>query len=266
MIITLPNFNPNFIEIGKLSIRYYSLAYILGIIFTWWFVANANRRHHLMKSEAIEAWLNWAVLSIIIGGRVGYVLFYNPLYFLSNPLEIFAIWQGGMSFHGGLYGSIIGMMLFCKKYKVNFFKLTDVIAVISPIGLFFGRISNFINMELYGRATNFDYGVIFPNVDNLPRHPSQLYEAFFEGLLMFFILFFLYKKTNIKNIEGRLSGLFLMLYGLFRCLVENFREPDYQLGTFFDVFTMGQILSIPIMAIGLMVFFKGYQIKFYNAK
>ncbi len=256
LLITLPNLNPIALSIGPLAIRWYSLAYIFGILFTLFWIKKCNEKHKIMSQAAYDDWLMWAVLSILIGGRFGYVLFYNPFYFLTNPLEIFAFWHGGMSFHGGLLGSILGMFLFSKKYKINFLKLTDALAVTAPVGLFFGRIANFINLELYGRLTNGNYGVIFPNSDGLPRHPSQLYEAFLEGIVSFIILFCLYQFTNLKNRTGFLSGLFLVLYGSFRILIENFREPDAQIGFLFADITMGQFLSLPLIIFGLFIIFK----------
>lgn len=251
MIFTLPNLDPTAFSIGPLAIRWYSLAYISGILFTLFWIKKCNQKNQLMSKEAYDDWLFWAVLSIILGGRIGYVLFYNFAYFIENPLQIFAVWQGGMSFHGGLLGAILGMFLFSKKYKINFLKLTDCLSVAAPIGLFFGRISNFINMELYGRPTNANYGIIFPNAGNFPRHPSQLYESFLEGLLSFIILIILYKYTKISKKCGFLSGLFLILYGFFRIIIENFREPDEQIGFLFKSFTMGQFLSLPIVIFGV---------------
>jgi len=240
MIITLPEFNPVLIKIGFFSIRYYSLAYIIGVFACLFFIKFQNKKLNFMPNLALDNWLNWAIISIIIGGRLGYVCFYNFSHFLQNPLEIFMIWQGGMSFHGGLIGVIFGMYLFCKKYQIKFFQLTDILAVATPIGLFFGRIANFINMELYGRVVDGflagKFGFIFPNVDNLPRHPSQLYEAFFEGIILFCIAFFCYYKTNLSKIE-------------------NFREPDIQIGKIAQIFTMGQILSLPIIFAGFIVLF-----------
>jgi phosphatidylglycerol:prolipoprotein diacylglycerol transferase len=256
LLITLPNLDPVAFAIGPLAIRWYSLAYIFGILFTLFYLKKCNKKENIMSQEAYDEWLTWAVLSILLGGRLGYVLFYNPFYFLSNPLEILAFWHGGMSFHGGLIGAIFGMFLFARKYKINFLKLTDVLAVAAPFGLFCGRIANFINMELYGRVTNGNYGVIFPGAGDLPRHPSQLYEAALEGFLSFLILFFLYQFTNLKNRVGTLSGLFLTLYGSFRILIENFREPDAQIGFLFYNITMGQFLSLPIILFGLFVIFK----------
>ncbi len=253
MIITLPYINPNILEIGPIAIRWYSLAYIAGILFALFWLKKCNQKNKIMSQKAYDDWLLWAVLSIIIGGRLGYVLFYNLPFFLSHPLEIAAIWHGGMSFHGGLCGSIIGLWLFCKKYKIEFFKLTDVMAVATPFGIFFGRIANFINMELYGRATESDYGIIFPNAGDFPRHPSQLYEAFLEGFLLFIILISLHKFTKIKDKSGVLSGIFLAFYGLSRIIVENFREPDEQIGFIFNKITLGQLLSLPLILCGILI-------------
>ncbi|MFT6077415.1 MAG: phosphatidylglycerol:prolipoprotein diacylglycerol transferase [Myxococcota bacterium] len=255
MIFTLSNIDPNIISLGPIAIRWYSLAYIAGILFTWFLLKSFNKKKPIMSKEAWDDWLFWAVLGIIIGGRLGYVLFYNFSFYIDHPLQIFAVWQGGMSFHGGLFGAIISMFLFTKKYKINFLELTDILAISAPIGLFFGRVANFVNMELYGRVTNSDFGVIFPNAGMSPRHPSQLYEAFLEGLLLFLILFFLAKFTKIKEKLGFLSGLFLIGYGSARIFVEQFREPDDQLGFLFSSVTMGQILSLPLIALGLTVIF-----------
>ena len=195
----------------------------------------------------------YAVFSIIIGGRLGYVLFYNPIFYLKNFLSIFKVWNGGMSFHGGLIGVLIGAYFLCKKYNINYFSFCDLLSIVSPIGLFLGRIANFINMELYGRVTNSKFAVIYSNVDNLPRHPSQLYEAFLEGFLLFIILFLLEIYTDIKKNKGLSSLLFLILYGIFRFIVEFFREPDSQIGYILNYFTMGQIISIPFIFIGIIL-------------
>ncbi|MES2677892.1 MAG: prolipoprotein diacylglyceryl transferase [Pseudomonadota bacterium] len=251
--MTLSNIDPNIFSIGSIAIRWYSLAYILGILFTWFLLKFFNNKKPIMSKEAWDDWMFWAVLGIIAGGRLGYVLFYNFSFYLQHPLQILAVWHGGMSFHGGLFGAIISMFFFCKKYKINFWELTDILAIATPIGLLFGRIANFINMELYGRVTGSNFGVIFPNAGQLPRHPSQLYEAALEGLLLFIILFCLAKFTKIKDRPGILSGLFLMLYGCARIFVEQFREPDGQIGFLFEKVTMGQILSLPLIFIGLLI-------------
>lgn len=260
MIISLPYINPNIIEIGPIAIRWYSLAYIFGILFAWFLLKYFNKKKPIMNDKAWDDWLFWAIVGIVLGGRLGYVLFYNPEFYLENPLQILAIWQGGMSFHGGLLGSIFAMYLFAKKYQINFLELMDNISVAAPIGLFFGRIANFINMELYGRVTNSDFGVIFPNAGDFPRHPSQLYEAFLEGLFLFIILFCLAKFTKIKETKiGFLSGLFLIGYGSARIFVEQFREPDEQLGFLFANMTMGQILSLPFIILGILTIIKSYK-------
>jgi phosphatidylglycerol:prolipoprotein diacylglycerol transferase len=253
--IHLPELNPVALQLGPLAIRWYSLAYIAGILFTMFWLKKCNEKSNLMSQKAYDDWLMWAVFSILLGGRFGYVFFYNFSYFINHPLEIFAFWQGGMSFHGGLLGAIFGMWLFAKKYKIDVMKLWDVLAVAAPIGLFFGRLANFVNMELYGRVTGSDYGIIFPNAGELPRHPSQLYEASLEGIAMFVILFCLQRYIKIAQNRGFLSGMFLTLYGCFRILIENFREPDQQLGFIFGEMTMGQLLSLPPIFIGLLMIF-----------
>ncbi len=253
--MTLPNLDPIALSFGPIAIRWYSLAYIAGILFTLFWLKKCNEKENFLSKEAYDDWLIWAVFSILLGGRFGYVFFYNPFYFFSHPLEIFAFWHGGMSFHGGLLGAIFGMWLFAKKYKINFLKLTDSLAVSAPVGLFFGRIANFINMELYGRVTDSKFGIIFSNAGDLPRHPSQLYEAFLEGILSFAILFCLHRFSRFSKESGFLSGSFLVLYGSSRILVENFREPDQQIGFLFSEITMGQLLSLPLIFLGIAMIF-----------
>lgn len=253
--IILPALDPIIFSIGPLAIRWYSLAYIAGILFTLFWLKKCNDKEKFLSEKAYDDWMVWAVLSVILGGRCGYVFFYNAPYFLHHPLEIFAFWQGGMSFHGGLLGAIFGMWLYAKKYKVNYLQLTDVLAVAAPVGLFFGRLANFMNMELYGRVTGSNFGVIFPNAGDLPRHPSQLYEAFLEGILSFVILLSLHHFSKRAKQQGFLSGLFLILYGSFRILIENFREPDDQIGFLFAKITMGQFLSLPLILIGIAIIF-----------
>jgi phosphatidylglycerol---prolipoprotein diacylglyceryl transferase len=259
--IILPFFDPSIITIGPLAIRWYSLAYIIGIFAVWFllkkFGQNSNKKDNILSKEALDDWFVWAVLGILIGGRLGYVFFYNLSFYAQNPLQALAVWQGGMSFHGGLLGAIASMFLFAKKYQINFLKLTDILSIGAPIGLFLGRIANFINLELYGRVTDSKWGMIFPNASPLPRHASQLYEAFLEGLLLFIILFSLAKFTQIRNKAGFLSGLFLVLYAAARTFIEQFREPDAHIGLLLGgQITMGQILSLPIAALGVFVIFK----------
>jgi len=253
MIITLPELDPVAIHLGSFGIRWYSLAYIIGILAGLFWLKKSNEKRHFLTKAAYDDWITWAVLSIILGGRLGYVLFYNLSFFIQNPLEIFAFWHGGMSFHGGLLGMIFGMWLFSKKYKIDFLQLMDNLSVAAPIGLFCGRIANFMNMELYGRVSEGNFGIIFPNAGPLPRHPSQLYEAALEGVLLFLILFTLSQKTRIMDFRGKLSGIFLILYGLFRSIIENFREPDEQLGFIFAKITMGQLLSLPLIFLGIFL-------------
>lgn len=253
MTFALPQFDPIAISVGPLDIRWYSLAYIAGILFTLFWLKKCNEKDKFLTEKAYDDWLTWAIVSIILGGRFGYVFFYNAEYFFQNPLEIFAFWHGGMSFHGGLLGAILGMWLYAKKYKINFLQLTDCLAVAAPIGLLCGRLANFVNLELYGRVTNSDFGFIFPGAGPLPRHPSQLYEAFLEGVVTFIILFSL--RNRLAQQHGKLSGIFLMLYGLSRILVENFREPDEQVGFFFEKITLGQLLSLPLILVGIYLIF-----------
>ena len=253
MIINVPNFDPVAIALGPLQIRWYSLAYIAGILFVMYWLKRSNKKDEFLSQKAYDDWIMWAVGSVLLGGRLGYVLFYNFSYFLQNPLEIFAFWNGGMSFHGGLLGCIIGSYLFCIKYKIEFLRFGDVMCSSAPIALMFGRIANFINLELYGRVTNSDFGFIFPGGGDLPRHASQLYEAFFEGLLLFIIILLCGNIKKYKNRKGFLSGIFLIGYGSFRFLIENYRQPDEHIGFLFAEITMGQLLSLPLIFVWIIL-------------
>ena len=251
------NLEPILLEFGLIEIRWYSLAYIFGIILGWWFgkkiinhiVLNSNFRFNLHDFDDLVTYL---IISIIIGGRLGYVIFYNPEYYISNPTDIIKVWEGGMSFHGGLIGVIIGTYLFSIKKKTPVLFLLDIIACVSPIGIFLGRLANFINAELVGKVTNLSWGVIFPTVDMIPRHPSQLYEALLEGIVLFIILNTLIFKKKYNM--GTSSCLFLILYGVFRIISEFFRQPDEQIGYFLDIFSMGTILSFSMILFGLIIF------------
>jgi phosphatidylglycerol:prolipoprotein diacylglycerol transferase len=251
--ILIPEFDPEIFAIGPIALRWYSLAYVIGILIGYFFIKKNNQIQKKISAQAIDNFIPYIVFSILLGGRLGYVIFYNLEYFIKNPFEILAFWHGGMSFHGGLIGVIIGMILFSKNYRISFFYITDQLAIITPIGIFLGRIANFINLELYGRVTDSKFGVIFPNTDGLPRHPSQIYEALLEGLVLGVILLTLFYLTNAKKKIGLLSGIFLACYGFFRILLENFREPDQQIGFIFTNFTMGQILSYPLIIIGIII-------------
>ena len=251
------NLDPVLLDFGFMAIRWYSLAYIAGITIGWWLgkkiiikkFQNISQKFDLREFDDLITYL---IISIIIGGRIGYIIFYNLKYYISNPLDIVKIWEGGMSFHGALIGIIFATYLFSKKRKMSSFFLLDIIACVSPIGIFFGRIANFINGELVGKTTNFSWGVIFPAVDKLPRHPSQLYEAFLEGIILFFILNAFILKKNYKT--GTCSYLFLIYYGFFRIISEFFREPDAQIGYLFNFFSMGTILSFLMILAGLILF------------
>ena len=248
-MIQHPNFDPVAISIGPLSIHWYGLMYLIGFaagvgLGVW----RANKKGSGWTKDQVWDLLFYVAMGIIIGGRLGYVLFYKAGYYLSNPLEIFYIWQGGMSFHGGLLGVIVAMMLFARKINKTFWNVTDFLAPLVPIGLGTGRVGNFINQELWGSVTNVPWGVIFPAAGNLPRHPSQLYEAVLEGLILFLVLWWYSSKSRAA---GKVSGLFLIGYAVSRFSVEFFREPDAHLGYLaFDWFTMGQLLTIPMFIFG----------------
>lgn len=249
--ITLPQLDPTIVNFGPLSIRWYSLAYILGIVLGVYLIKHINKRVEKLTPQVLEDIMMYMIFGIILGGRLGYTLFYNLPYYLSHPVEIFYMWQGGMSFHGGVIGSVIAIMLLAKKHKMHFFDIMDFIALVTPIGLFLGRVANFINMELWGRVTDAPWGVVFPNLDVYPRHPSQLYEAFLEGAVLFTILMIVArKKENFKR-KGMISGLFLAGYGVSRFIVEFFREPDVQIGLFLDFISMGQLLCLPMIGFGI---------------
>ena len=249
---------PILFDFGFILIRWYSLAYIFGILIGWWLGKKLIQRK--LQSiglkfdiEEFDNLITYLIIFIIIGGRIGYVLFYNFEYYLLNPLDIIKIWEGGMSFHGGLIGIIFGTYLFSLKKKINLFFLLDIISCVAPVGIFFGRIANFINSELVGRATSVYWGVIFPKIDNITRHPSQLYEAFLEGLILFIITNLVLFKKNYKI--GSCSYIFLIFYGIFRIFSELFREPDIQVGYIFNYLTMGSILSILMIVSGVAIFF-----------
>ena len=253
------NFDPVAIEIFSLEIRWYSLSYIAGILIGWLLAKNLFIKDKSIKDK-IDDYITYLIVGLILGGRIGYILFYNLNYYLENILDMFKIWQGGMSFHGGLIGIIIASYLFSKKYKDNAFRYLDIIALVAPIGIFFGRIANFINSELYGHETYVPWAVQFVRVDSLYRHPSQLYEAALEGLLLFIILLYFWNKNYLEK-TGKLSGLFLIFYSFFRFIVEFFRVPDEQLGYLFFELSMGQIISFIFLLIGIYIVIIKYEIK-----
>ena len=246
------NFDPVAVQIFSLEIRWYSLAYIFGIIFAWIYCKKIliNDQNY---SKLFDDLISYIIIGIILGGRLGYVLFYNAKYYLNNLIEIPMIWQGGMSFHGGLIGVLFATIIFSNKHNVNKYIFLDLIAVSAPIGIFLGRISNFINSELYGRETDVFWSVVFAKVDNVGRHPSQIYEAFLEGLILFIIMF-LFTKKNYLLRPGLISSLFLIFYSLFRFAVEFYRVPDEQIGFIFLNLTMGQIISLIFFCFGFYLF------------
>ena len=253
------NFDPVAIQIFSIEIRWYSLAYVIGILFGWFLSKRIFIKDTLLK-EKFDDYIAYLIIGIIIGGRLGYVLLYNPNYYLNNLIDVFKIWQGGMSFHGGLVGVIATSVLFAKKNDQDSFIYLDVVSIVAPIGIFFGRISNFINSELYGIETNLPWAVKFIQVDNLYRHPSQLYEAIFEGFILFLVLIY-FRKKGFMKIPGLISGLFLIFYSFFRFIIEFVRVPDEQLGYIFFNLTMGQIVSFIFFLIGSYLVITKHEIK-----
>lgn len=237
------------LQIGSFSLHWYAVMYLLSFTIIYYFA----RKKQFLNKHQLDDLFSFAMLGVILGGRLGEVFFYNPQFYFTQPIEIIKIWKGGMSFHGGLLGVILAFYIFCKKYKINFFKLTDNISPLIPIGLFFGRIGNFINGELYGKTckNSYEWCIIFPKVDNIARHPSQLYQAFLEGIVLFLILYF-YKNKN----TGKTTGLFLIGYGTARILGEIFRTPDIGIFSNLSFFSMGQWLSIPLIFLGSYLIFR----------
>lgn len=253
------NFDPVAIQIFSIEIRWYSLAYITGILLGWFFskkifISNPNLK------EKFDDFITYIILGIIVGGRLGYVIFYNLEYYSNNLTDVFKVWQGGMSFHGGLIGVIAVSIWFSKKNNQDSFSYLDVVSIVAPIGIFFGRIANFINSELYGIETNLPWAVKFIKIDDLYRHPSQLYEALFEGLILLVILLY-FRKKGFMKIPGFISGIFLIFYSIFRFAVEFFRVPDEQLGYLFFNLTMGQLISIVFLLIGTYLVINKYETK-----
>ena len=246
------NFDPVALSFFSLEIRWYSLAYIFGIIFGWIYCKRLIKDTNLQSQ--FDNYITYLILGIIIGGRLGYVIFYNFNYYIKNPLEILMIWSGGMSFHGALLGIILSSYIFSKKNKQQIFFFLDLVALSAPIGIFLGRTANFINSELVGKITGAPWGVIFPIVDNFPGHPSQLYEALLEGILLFILMNLIYFRKNYKI--GECSFMFLIFYGLLRIISEFFREPDIQVGYIFGSITMGILLSLFMIFIGAILYSK----------
>ena len=246
------NFDPVAIEIFSFEIRWYSLAYIIGILLGWYLAKKVIVNNDI--KDKFDDYITYVIIGLILGGRLGYVLFYNVNYYLDNFFDIFKIWQGGMSFHGAVIGIIIASIIFLKKNNDNIFEYLDIIALVSPIGIFFGRIANFINSELYGHETSLPWAVQFIKIDTLYRHPTQLYEAILEGIILFLIMIYFWNKNFLK-IPGKLSALFLIFYSSFRFIIEYFRVPDEQLGYLILNLTMGQLISFIFFITGLYLYY-----------
>jgi phosphatidylglycerol---prolipoprotein diacylglyceryl transferase len=259
LALPFPMIDPVAIAIGPIAIRWYALAYVVGLLGGWFYARRLAAREKLWRpvraptATEIDDLIVWVAFGIVLGGRLGYVLFYNLPAFLANPIEIFAVWHGGMSFHGGFLGAILALVLFSRSRRLNPLAVLDLAAVVTPIGLFFGRIANFVNGELWGRpAPDFPYAFVFPNGGPVPRHPSQLYEAFAEGLVLFIVMGIAARTFGFRR-PGLLGGIFVTGYAIARITCEFFREPDPQLGFLFGGATMGQLLSLPMVLVGLTV-------------
>lgn len=262
MAIEFPDISPIALEVGPVVIRWYALAYLAGFLLGWRYAlsfvardAEKEPKERFWNKLDIDDFLPWAIVGVILGGRIGYVLFYQFDMYMAHPSEILKVWHGGMSFHGGTLGVMAAMIAYSWKRQKPLLRLTDIICSVVPIGLFFGRIANFVNGELFGRVTDVAWGVIFPRGGPLPRHPSQLYEALLEGAVLFTVLALLARWENIRAKPGVLTGVFLIGYGLSRIIVEFFRQPDPQIGLIDSYFTMGQILSMPMIIGGLALIF-----------
>jgi phosphatidylglycerol:prolipoprotein diacylglycerol transferase len=258
-VLPFPAVDPVLFQIGPFAVRWYALAYIAGLLFASWYMKRLVSNPRLwgpvrpsMTVAQVDDFFLWSVLGVVVGGRLGYVLFYKPLFYLANPLEIFRVWDGGMSFHGGFLGVVIACVIFGRRIGTSLDRMLDLGAASVPVGLGLGRLSNFINSELWGRPTDVPWAFVFPlDQTQLPRHPSQLYEALLEGLLLFLAVRIATHHYGALQHAGRAAGIFALVYGLSRIVVEFFREPDSFLGYFAGVFTMGMLLSLPLCAVGV---------------
>ena len=259
-----PNFDPVLVHIGPIAIRWYALAYVAGILLGWRYVAGLvkadrlwTRRGPIASPLQIDDLILWITLGVIVGGRLGHVFFYTPQLIWTDPIEILKTWKGGMSFHGGTLGVLIAVIAFARVNKLDMFRLGDVICAAAPIGLFFGRVANFINGELWGRVTTVPWGMVFPYGGPLPRHPSQLYEAALEGVVLFLVLRWATHGAKLLNRRGVVAGLFFLGYGLARVALENVRQPDEGMPNFPLGLTMGMILSLPMVLGGAWLIWRG---------
>ena len=252
LTLAYPVIDPVLVSVGPFSIRWYALAYVAGILLAWrYMVWLAARNPDGPAPGAVDEFVVWATVGVVLGGRLGYVLFYKPGHFVDHPLAALAVWQGGMSFHGGLVGVVVALWVFARRRGLDWVALGDLVVCGVPIGLFLGRLANFVNGELYGRVTDSPLGMVFPHAGPLPRHPSQLYEAVLEGLALFAVLWWFAVRGRGLAVRGRMAGLFLAGYGIARVVAETFRQPDAHLGFLVAGTTMGQWLSVPVFLAGL---------------
>ncbi len=255
------NFDPVLIDFGIFQVRWYSLAYIFGIILGWFYaikiikLMSKKYNINIINKKIFEDLIIYLIIGIVLGGRLGYVFFYNFNYYSSNFAEIFKIWEGGMSFHGGLLGVIVATIIFSKIQRINFYYFADIICCVAPIGIFLGRVANFINGELFGKTSNLPWSIIFPDGGSFARHPSQIYEAILEGIILFLIINYFAIKRELLLKPGYISGLFLIFYSIARIVGESFREPDAHLGYFFNYFSMGTVLSALTFLSGCYIIF-----------
>ncbi|MCI0468739.1 MAG: prolipoprotein diacylglyceryl transferase [Nitrospirae bacterium] len=261
-MIPYPRINPEIVGIGPLSVRWYGTMYLLGFLASYLLVRYQIKKRNLQAKDGkqesqiaialVDSIYSYLIIGLLIGARFGYVLFYNLPFYIEHPLDVFAVWKGGMSFHGGLIGSLLAGFLFCRRFKLRFWEMSDLIIITAPVGIGLGRIGNFINGELYGRVSSAPWAMIFPDGGNQPRHPSQLYEFLLEGAALFIILWTLRNK-GFRH--GVITSLFMMLYGVFRFIVEFFREPDPQIGHILGLITMGQVLCLAMVISGSIIMY-----------
>lgn len=259
MLLTLPflNIDPIIFQVGPIAVRWYSLAYIAGLVLGCMYIRRlAVRTTHVLTADDAMDFMTWATLGVILGGRMGYILFYKFAFYLDNPVQILYVWQGGMSFHGGFLGVVLAGILFTRRRKIPALKFADLVACAAPIGLFFGRIANFINSELYGRVTDVPWAMVFPTGGPDPRHPSQLYEAMLEGLMLFVVVNLFWRTEFAKSKPGATMGIFILGYAAARSFVELFRQPDDHIGFLLLGSTMGQWLSVPMVLVGIYFIIK----------
>jgi phosphatidylglycerol:prolipoprotein diacylglycerol transferase len=264
LLLPFPAFDPIAISIGPFAIRWYALAYVAGILLAWWLARRiaANQAlwgaHSPIRPADVDDVIAWCALGIVAGGRLGYVLFYGLGYFAAHPLEIFVLWRGGMSFHGGFLGTVLALLLFARSRGIPMLSMLDLAAIVTPIGIFLGRIANFINGELWGRPTDVPWAFVFPNAGTEPRHPSQLYEAGMEGILLFTIILIAARAGALRR-PGTIGGLFVAGYGLARIASEQFREPDAHIGFLAGGLTMGMLLSLPMVLAGAIAIVRAWR-------